>query len=235
MSVLWVFGDSYGHLNQEEYNRSKDWHWISLLSKELTENKFIANCAYGAANEWIYFKFLENLQNIKKDDYVIIISTQIDRRWFFENRIGASNLSVINSETESLTYDQKKSVDGYLKYLNNPMFNPLLFHMFCNSIHYLTALHDLQLLVLPGFEESGFPISGKYNVVGSLFDICKNEIKGKSVKNWAQFIGDLHKGVDPRIGHLSPINHKILSNKLKNTFLDKDLLNLNEGFEEEII
>lgn len=234
MKKLWVFGDSYGYLDQDRYEQSKDWHWIPVLSKELTNHKFITLSQYGAANEWIYYQFRQHLDNIKEDDYVVVISTQFDRRWFFQDNVGASNLSVSNIDSDRLTSEQVNAVKQYLIYLRNPLFGPLSFEMFCFSIHYLSSLKKLNLLILPGFEESGFPISGKYTVTGSLFDVCKKEIKGNSNEAWYNFIHKKHQGNDPRFGHLSKENHFVLAQKLKNTFLKNDVLDLTCGFSEEI-
>jgi len=236
MNKLWIFGDSYGHLDQAAYDQSKDWHWIPVLAKQLvTDEKFITISHFGAPNEWIYYQVRQHLDHISSDDYVVVISTQFDRRWFFPENIGASNLTVINDHTDKLTNDQKNAARQYLSHLTNPLLGPLMFEMFCYSLHYLTVKKNLNLLIIPGFEENGFPISGKYNVTGSLFDICKNEVKGKTQRNWHDFIAKTHQGMDPRIGHLSQDNHLILAEKIKNTFLNNDVLDLTTNFKEEIL
>jgi hypothetical protein len=235
MSKLWIFGDSYGALTSDQYNDSKEWHWISVLSKTITTNKVVSVCHHGASNEWIFLQFREHISHIAKDDLVIVISTNIDRRWFFYDNVGASNLNVLNASISKLSKEQKNAVEQYLLYLRNPVISPLLFDQFCNSLHYIAEKNKFNLLILPGFEEKGFPISGKYSVTGSLFDVCKNEIRGKTVEKWAKFISTKHNGDDPRIGHLSEINHLVLANKLINTFQTGQLLDLNTGFHEEIL
>jgi hypothetical protein len=234
MKKLWVFGDSYGYLDQDRYEKSKDWHWISLLANQLADGKFITLSHYGAANEWIYYQFKKHVNEMTENDHVVIISTQFDRRWFFPDNVGASNLLISNYDTDTLSRDQKNAVKEYLNHLRNPLLGPLMFDMFCYSLHYLAAIKNLNLLIVPGFEEEGFPLSGKYIVKGSLFDVCKNEIKTKTVDAWYNFIGQKHKGLDPRFGHLSKENHVVLAEKIKNTFLKNEVLDLTLGFHEEI-
>jgi hypothetical protein len=234
MKKLWVFGDSYGYLDQDRYEQSKDWHWISLLSNSLTNSKFVTLSHYGAANEWIYYQFRQHLEQITENDYVVVISTQFDRRWFFPDNVGACNLNIRNYDTDRLSKDQRNAVNQYLMYLRNPLVGPLSFEMFCYSLHYISSIKKLNLLIVPGFEEEGFPLSGKYTVSGSLFDVCKNEIKGKDVKSWYNFISEKHQGLDPRFGHLSKENHLVLAEKIKNTFTKNEILDLTQGFYEEI-
>lgn len=234
MSKLWIFGDSYGYLDQDKYERSKDWHWISLLANEFTNSKFITLSHHGAANEWIYYQFKQHLDLITENDYVVVISTQYDRRWFFPDNVGASNLLIQNYDTDKLSRDKKNAVKGYIEHLMNPLLGPLMFDMFCYSLHYLAGIKNLNLLIVPGFEEEGFPLSGKYTVTGSLFDVCKNEIKTKTTEAWYDFISKKHHGLDPRLGHLSKENHIVLYEKIKNTFYKGKILDLTLGFYEEI-
>lgn len=111
----------------------------------------------------------------------------------------------------------------------------VLFDSICNAVHYIAEKNNINLLILPGFEEYGFPVSGKYAVTGSLFDVCINEIKGKHYNHWYKFISDKHKGVDPRSGHLSDENHIILSKKIYDTFKNNKPLNLGSDFREDFV
>lgn len=233
MSKLWIFGDSYGTITPEQYANCKEWHWISVLANTVADNKFMSICHYGASNEWIFLQFREHIQYIAEGDLVIVISTNIDRRWFFYDNVGSSNLSVAN--VSNLSKEQITAIEQYILHLRNPVISPLLFDQFCHSLHYIAEKNKFNLLILPGFEERGFPISGKYSVTGSLFDVCKNEISGKTVENWSKYIATKYNGDDPRIGHISEINHSVLAKKLIDTFNTGHPLDLNTGFHEEIL
>lgn len=234
MSKIWVFGDSYA-VPFFEKPGPEAVHWSSLLALKLKCDAVEIRAHNGAANEWIYFQFQQNLPNITEDDYVIFVSTQIERRWFFLNNIGSSNFGVSNLSEAALSRDEKTALKYYATYLDNPIMSSVLFNTICNSIHYVSKNQNLNTLILPGFEEAGYPISGKYTVTGSLFDVGVNEIKGKNNKAWFNFIANTHKGLDPRIGHLSYVNHCILTDKLYDTFTNNKILDLTTGFEEEIL
>jgi hypothetical protein len=175
------------------------------------------------------------LNEITPNDFVIFVSTQINRRWFFPDNVGSSNFGVSHSDLADLSSDQKTALKYYMTYLDNPIMSFINFECLCNSIHYVSEKNKINLLILPGFEQKGYPISGRYQVSGSLFDICVNEVKGKDLDSWTNFISNIHKGRDPRVGHLSENNHQILAEKLSDTFLKNKILNLEQGFREEFL
>ena len=236
MSTLWVFGDSYVAQSHSGLDTLKQNHWIHFLatSLECQETKLYGHT--GAANEWIYYQFYSALPEIKSSDYVVFVSSQINRRWFFPNDIGSSNY-LININNNGISSAEKNALKNYAKYLDNTMISRIFFENMCNSIHYHALKDQLNLILLPGFEsgEDGFPVNGRYSVDGNLFNVGINEIKGKSIENWNNFISTIHKGQDPRPGHLSYDNHVILSEKLINTFLNSQTVDLNNGFKEDFL
>lgn len=234
MKKLWIFGDSYAVPINQYFQTMPDWHWANLLQQKLNFKDFLIIAANGVSNEWIYYKFKEHLNQIDQEDIVIVIMTQSSRRWFFENNIGASNLTVINDEINSLTPEQKNAVKQYLMYLENPICNVVYFESIFNSFYYLAEKFKLNLLVLPGFEYPLQHFQNLYNTDGSLFNVCMEEVIGKTYENWERFIGIKCKGIDTRVGHLSEVNHKILSIKLFNTFTKNETLDLKNGFAKEI-
>lgn len=235
MKKLWIFGDSYAVPINHHHQTIPDWHWANLLQQNLDFKEFLIIAANGVSNEWIYYKFKEHIDQIDSDDIVIVVMTQLKRRWFFEDNIGVSNLTVINDEINSLTYEQKNAVKQYLMYLENPKCNIVYFESIFNSFYYLAEKLNLNLLILPGFEYPLQTFRNAYEVNGSLFEVCMEEITGKTYEDWEKFICVRCKGIDTRIGHLSEINHRILSEKLFNTLTKKETLDLDNGFKKEII
>lgn len=231
MSRLWVFGDSYA------VSATGQWqdHWAGMLCKQLACGAVEIRAHNGAPNEWIYYQLQQHVNHIGRDDYVVFISTQINRRWLFVNNVGSSNFQVQHVQSEKLTSEEKTAVQYYRKYLDNDLMAAAIFDSVCNAVHYIAEKNNLNLLIVPGFEESGYPVSGKYTVTGSLFDVCINEIKGRHYDHWYKFVSDQHKGVDPRSGHLSEENHIILSKKIFHTFKNNEPLNLASDFREDFV
>jgi hypothetical protein len=233
MKNLWVFGDSYAIPYQNDLESRV--HWQFPLMKNLNCDGVKTFAQFGAPNEWIYNQFTEQLNEITPNDFVIFVSTQINRRWFFPDNVGSSNFGVKHIDLADLSSEQQTALNYYKIYLDNPIMSSINFECLCNSIHYVSEKNKINLLILPGFEQKGYPISGRYQVSGSLFDICKNEVKGKDLDSWSNFISNIHKGCDPRVGHLSKDNHQILADKLSATFLKNKILNLEQGFREEFL
>lgn len=235
--TLWVFGDSYVSQSDADIEKFKHNHWIYFLNKELNCSEIELRGCPGAPNEWIYYQFYSCLPLIKSDDYVVFVSSQMNRRWFFLDDIGSSNYHISTTAMNNISSEEKTALKYYATYLDNPMMSRVFFENMCNSLHYQTIKNNLNLIILPGFESGndGFPINGKYAVDGNLFYIGMQEIKGKTIEGWQNFIGNTHKGQDPRNGHLSYENHVILSKKIANTFLKSETLNLTQGFKEDFL
>ena len=237
MSTLWGFGDSYLALSSSNSKDSSQEHWIHLLKTHLNCDGVELRCHPGAANEWIYLQFLSVLPKIKPNDYIVFVSSQMNRRWFFEHDVGSSNFHINDTSMNAISSQENNALKQYAKYLANPLMASIFFENTCNSIHYQAIMNNLNLILLPGFESGadGFPINGRYKVEGSLFNIGVNEIKGKTIKLWQKYIGVTHAGRDPRVGHLSYENHVILSKKLSNTFLNNESLDLTAEFKEDFL
>lgn len=232
MSNLWVFADSYGvHIeqNSQAYN---DWFWAFQLAKKLNCENYFNLSQMGVSNDYIQSLIMENESKISSNDYVIVISTSIYRKWFIKDKPWISNLAV-NNLLEHTNKNFVAAVHDYYKFLYNPTIDNLNFHKYLGWIHYMTQKNNWNLIIIPGFEEKGFPVSGKYNVIGSLYDVCYKEFTNEHEKNWYY---DVHcRGRDKRSGHLLKVNHNILCDKIYNTFVNDSKLDLNNGFKTNII
>ena len=231
---LWIFGDSYGTFpSQDEFNKIKDRLWIPMLAEKLNHNNFYNICHAGAANEWIYYSLVNNVKLINPiEDTVIVIATQTHRQWFFHDNVGASN-HYMNGIDEYVSKDQLTAIKYYQKYLSDNPQDLIRSQWFLYSLELIKARQNLNLIVLPGFRTTELDYG---NSKGCLFDVCVNEIQGKTLKVWHKWLtGNSNLGTDPRTGHLSFENHKILAEKLHNCFLNHELLDLTQGFAEEIL
>ncbi|MFZ9143679.1 MAG: hypothetical protein ACO209_00530 [Aquirufa sp.] len=125
MPTLWTFGDSFtkGHgMNGEipEYiNADKNYKWTNLLSNKLNFNlkDYSDN---GIPNERILLKILDNIENFKEEDIVIIQSSTITRYEFpfYDKKKEVKDVSdgymYFLNEMDSITYDMiKKDYETY--------------------------------------------------------------------------------------------------------------------------
>lgn len=243
MANLWIFGDSYGvslrrnpsgghrELTNDELT-ANNWIWYCSLAKRLGCENTINFCMSGVSNDYILHQLTNQIHNIEPNDYVIVISTSVLRKWFFEKSPELGNFYTAEF-IKRASKGQYRAIMEFTKHLDNPILPSLDFCKFLWSIHFLTDQHQWNLLVLPGFEQQGFPISHNYQVKGTLVDICFKEFDSEETADW--FYQTFSASVDVRPGHLSRSNHEILSEKLFNTLTANCELDLTSGFHKGII
>jgi hypothetical protein len=232
MSKLWVFADSYGvHIEQKPEATNK-WFWAYELAKKLKCDYYHNYSQMGVSNDYIQYMIMEREKEISPDDYVIVISTSLMRKWFIKDKPWVGNFYV-NNVQQNTSIEFASAVRHYITHLYNEEAEKINFHQFLGWLHYTSDKHRWNMLVITGFEEQGYPISHRYQVIGSLFDICKNEFSTQEDLKWFY---DVHgKGRDKRSGHLLRMNHEILCQKIFDTYTDNLPLDLNQGFNKNII
>lgn len=231
--ILWIFGDSYGTIHRPS-DQIKDWHWMWQLTDLLGHENFYNICKDGVANEWSYQQLILHADQIdSQNDTIIFISTQLNRQWFFPGNDGIGNLNM-PTYNSYVTKEEFEAVSLYRKYLTNNPQDTIRYQWLLYAINFLAIKHNLNLLVVPGFESENFFINNKIKTIGSLFDVCMHEIKGKNFDSWGKWIG-AYNGVDPREGHISECNHPILAKKLYNSIRHNADLDLTTEFYEEIL
>ena len=231
MKKLYVFGDSYGvHFNRDYTNPTIAWSWINLLKERLGVDQVVNRSDLGVSNEYIQYQIMCEERNIKKQDVVLIISTSIMRKWFWKEfpyaNIYANNLSSIVGK------DRAEAGKAYLKNMFNIEFHSMTFYQFLGWVHHLTDTNGWNTIIIPGFEERGYPVSHRYQVRGSLIDICEKEFESKNTLDWYWLN---FKGLDQRAGHLCKDNHQILADKIYSTLATGVELDLTVGFREKMI
>lgn len=122
-NTLWTFGCSFtaeyhpvgDNFHRSKYDDYKDWRggnlpksWPTLLSEMIDFN--VKNCGEGgAANQTIFWKFIEEHKNFKKGDLVIIGWTSILRFVAYNERDECMNNilpSYINTNVDHILSDQ---------------------------------------------------------------------------------------------------------------------------------
>lgn len=232
MSKLWIFGDSYGvHVEQDPKAVNK-WFWAYQLAQKLKCEYYDNRSQMGVANDYIQHMIMEAETEITPEDYVVVITTSTARKWFIQDKPWVSNFYINNLE-EHTSPEFVSAVKQYMLHLYNPDTEIIKFHQLLGWIHYITDKNKWNLIVIPGFEEAGYPISHNYQVKGSLFDVCKNEFKSADDAGWYY---NIHcKGRDKRSGHLLKVNHNVLVEKIFNAFTKNEPIDLNVGFAEGLI
>ena len=88
---LHIYGDSFGSFIQpdEHWQRLKlpdeNLYWQKRLQVKLGCDELVNNSRNGSSLDFTQWLFNENLSEISKDDYIIVIHTEASRRWFIED------------------------------------------------------------------------------------------------------------------------------------------------------
>jgi hypothetical protein len=232
MPTLWTFGDSYGVHLIDKPEVVNDWFWTYDVANQLNCLRYGNLCQMGVSNSYIQHTIQEHSDQIKSEDYVIIVSTSSTRRWLIEDKPYISNFYAgkIEQLVDSETF---KAINYYIKHLINSKEDHLNMHSFLGWVHYMSDKHNWNVIVIPGFEYDSYPVSHKYTVNGSLMEVCFNEFATTGDCNW--YYDNFCKGRDMRSGHMTKDNHTILANKIVDTFTNNTVLDLKNGFNKKII
>lgn len=224
---LWIFGDSFSAMRQEDLDDCK-LLWHEALGKKLSA-EVVYKSNFGWSNDYIYKHLIENINNINHDDYVIIQYTEKNRKYFFKeapqcgNYHALCNMSSDDLLSLGLNKNVKNAIISYIKYLHNEEADELSYHQLLNATGSMMAeIPSNNVRLVPGFGH----VNG---VKGCLNDVSWNEYKNKNQHFSAS-------QVDKRQNHLSANNHIILAEKLADWFANPGiLLDLTAGFGDSFI
>lgn len=228
MTNLWVFGDSYTSHSE----RNQDFFWTYQVAKKLSCTNYINASQYGVSNEYISDRFLSFSNQIKKDDYIIIIVTSKDRHWFFEKFPYLSNYNPGNKKLieQAIDKNSAKAIDYFYKKLYFEKSIDIKIQWYYRWLESLEKIYK-NLLIIPGFN-NGIHVDNNFEVHGNLFSIGNSEWKNTKE---IDYVFSKWNNTDMRAGHMTKKNHNILTNKIVNTFRSAVPLNLNNGFYTDII
>ena len=235
MSKLIIFGDSFAY-PPIEWNKAPftddNIYWVDQVAKKLQVSEFVNFSEYGCSNDFIFhnlFSWVKSIIEAKQEDlsnfFAIVITTEKNRRWLFKEHPNYSNLTnIVTGRAEFLNKQQTNAVKNYLKYLDNELSSEAIDNMFSYSLLFFKNIFP-NFLIIPGFNNS--PAAD-----------CSSCLSRVS---YAEFISseavDLHYvtfPIDPRLNHLSPVNHIILADKIIKYFNDKELIDFDKGFIQNI-
>jgi hypothetical protein len=219
MSKLWVFGDSFVIEKNKHYDftNSVDWAWHKQIAKKLKCEEIRVVGEFGISNEFLMNLIMKNKHLISKDDYVIIITTQIGRQWLLEKFPEYANISGLfhsdRIQKQGLPKISKKQNNALVNYLNEifPDNSITLGHLFLESfLCWIGCQAEIfnwgQTFVMSGFESQQL-----HHTQVSLYDLEMTEFTDHSIK---QYFLDQGQGVDRRIMHLSKPSHDWLADKI---------------------
>ncbi len=223
MRTLWTFGDSF------TVNFDEEWTWIRALGKKLNVNALHNNSANGVSNDWILLQLRKQLDNITKDDTVIIILTSPHRSWLLEKYPEYSNYSVANLD-ELITKEEASAIKNYVLNIQRDDIDLFRFEHQIAWLKQIQKTIGFNLLVIPGFPLT-VDYTGLIEVVGDLSssvssaEFCSN----KDNNEWYA------QGIDTRYNHMIRDNHAILVDKCVKSLLTNQPLNLSVGFKRSIL
>lgn len=229
--TLWIFGDSYAQPAQKKFYDlvERPLTWKEELGYKL-QTKVDGEGRPGVSQEYLFNSFKTRSNSFKKDDYCIFIHTESQRRWFFNDRPEVSNLWM-NSFGDLVKKDEKKAIESYKKYLYNPMLGNSITEMLSTFINWTCMSKQMNVIQIAGFEvEEHFIQNPSVDVVGNMLNIAKGEFKGDIMP--ACF--DANSGMDMRLNHMSWPNHDKFAEALYKSLVNKETLDLSEGWYKDI-
>ena len=221
---LHIFGDSFSAIRQSNLDFPKDIPtWTEELAQLLSVTDANNHSGYGYSNEYIYKTLIDNLDQIKEDDFVLVQLTEPYRRWFIKNDPTLGNYYTLLKKKET-DKKLKNAIEQYIKYLHNKEADVLIYQQTFFAIAFLlkNSVVGTNFRIIPGFQE----VPG---VIGTMTQASSLEFPNPEEREkWYK----TYK-VDPRQNHLSVRNHKILAQKICKWFLEEGTtINLLEDFEK---
>ena len=218
--TMWVFGDSF--------SRHFKYHpdtWVERTANALDQEvKSFSRPVIPL--EHIFFKFNEERNNIKANDIVIYTLTNIDRRWFFRDKIFKVFYEYDKDEQQALNYYQRflsNFEDMHKVYLANFLYN----------LHDLTKKLNLHTLVIANFnhydrflEDISKDLPAFHFPLGTLGIASNNEWKPEIFRN-----ADVEWFMkqDRRLNHFTRSNHIIISDKVIDNIKNKKFIDFTQG------
>lgn len=220
---LWIFGDSFGlpQNHHKQFKNNTDWFWGQQLVHLLGCGQLINHSQMGCSNEYIQYTMMQQFQHIQKDDYVVVITTDTHRAWFFKDRPWLGNITTAiqayeknKAEISRSEYQQLKS---YVLLNDNDKQGKMRLEAFVGWCHFASQMQHYRLCVLPGFDTSSIHHARGGNL--QTIDIGEFVVDRRTQSPEAVWQSRMdffrnHSSVDPRIAHLSKPNHDVLAHKI---------------------
>lgn len=234
MANLWVVGDSFSFINQEDscYLQA----WSPQLAKKLNYTLY-NNSLYGVCQDWELQQVNLAQDNILSDDQLIVVLTDPSRYWFFEDFPHLTNTHIFDFEEIINNTNRCNAVKSFIKYIQRESLDIQYINYRLSWLNNLSIIKNWKKpIILLGFSQTILNLNHYTNLIfskGSLTqDVSNNEISLELItdKKFNYFFG-----LDPRFNHMCLQNHDILVEKLYNTIKYGTELDLTSGFNLNII
>ena len=220
MTTLWIYGDSFAE------DRSESWQWHQQLAKahNIAETKITAQA--GVANDWISTQIKDQHEQWQNGDRVLVIITQPNRQWWFEDRPEMGNIGLMwgHPWARMMQMTDQHRVDAvgyYINYLQRDAVDYLRCEQMVAWIQQLAQQRSVELTVIPAFE---MPVDLSKWCLGNLTDVCNWEFvdERSRVQHYASI-------QDSRLNHLSLENHKWFVDKISQHWQSGQPMDLTQG------
>ena len=232
--------------------------WTNVLAKRLNI-PYLNHAHAGTGLDHILtrlqFELLNN--NIGSDDLIILGLTSWDRKWlvrdqpevshiinlqydhFWQHFLGATppkERPKLKKQMEIAWEYYVHSWNNTLSYIEHSAFHSHLIWLRDNFNLSLIVIPTFEPLIVHGKEYCPDPNKGHYEVTGFLNNASLNEFAGDYEKRRDHYVWNVwgKNGIDRRANHLSLENHDILADKIYNTLMHNDPLDLEENFIKDI-
>lgn len=238
MARLWIFGDSFSSASQHDANARV---WTRALAEKLGATELINASLSGACQDWIIRQFLGATATIAPEDYIIVLFTHPNRFWFVEDRPDLTNPAILDF-SQQLDSNLSQAAEMYFAYIQRPDLDiQFTFYRALTISHECQRLGLRKPLMIKCFQQEVSPCD-KFDSLawaeGSLSQVQFGEYQNLSaVLDEIQQYGkdSIFDGTDCRYNHLCLSNHDILVDKLANYFINNVAVDLNTGFNTELL
>ena len=188
----------------------------------------------GISNEWLFMAVREYVSQITPMDYVILITTQQDRRWFFKKLPHYGNLGnfasikkIKGSNVLHPTPAQTSAVRNYVAHLEgeNEVLSMCYHETLIGWFDSLGIRNGWRYCAIPAFEPT--PLHATQN--GCLNSVSNGEF---ATPDLAKLFYTSRGRIDRRVCHMSRPNHTVLADKLYDNFTRKEWqhIDMSTGF-----
>ncbi len=244
--TLYVFGDSFAAAevdpmwNADQIEKMFTSKWSVLLSKKLgveLKNYGIS----GSSLEYTYYKFNQVRADLKEDDVVIIVLTDLLRKWIIQDRPGTASLWAV--ENHDVHSKLRKYAQWYFANVLRAEIEEMHLHNFLYAVHVTTAHLKVKPLFVCAFDKIS---RGKWAVdvdtvdrvhvdnfaIGSLWEVSSYEFEHSIGDEAAAVRRHLRK--EFRMNHLTDVQHPILVDKILDYIHNGTIVDLTTGFLKNI-
>lgn len=232
--MLYIVGDSFSAAEKNGRDQEKTW-WFRLAQK-LGCTGFMNWSMLGSSQEYAWYMLQLQMEQIKPEDYLLIVATHPNRRWWVVEDPTLGKVEFLKTAPH-IDPNIAKTAEMWQRYVQRPQLDSIAV---LHRLGWLSAVTSnkgwREPLVVFAFDQLVPGYSDFKNIKYSKGSLTENiatpEVPGSHTNN---AYNKLIQGVDPRYNHLCMRNHNVLLDKVYNTFAKDQELDLTQGFDLGIL